>query len=80
VVLNQATHEVSLQGQPVNLSAREFALLRAFLDRPGVVLSRAQLEENCMDWMTASTAMRWKCTSTPCAKSSAAISSRMCAA
>jgi len=50
VVLNQATHEVSLQGQPVNLSAREFALLRAFLDRPGVVLSRAQLEEKLYGW------------------------------
>jgi len=50
VTLNPATHEVFLQGQPVNLSAREFALLRAFLDRPGVVLSRAQLEEKMYGW------------------------------
>lgn len=50
VVLNPATHEVSLQGQLVNLSAREFTLLRAFLDRPGVVLSRAQLEEKLYGW------------------------------
>ncbi|MFL9878457.1 response regulator [Herbaspirillum rhizosphaerae] len=50
VTLNPATHEVFLQGQPVNLSAREFALLRAFLDRPGVVLSRAQLEEKLYGW------------------------------
>jgi two-component system response regulator QseB len=50
VTLNTSTHEVFLHGQPVNLSAREFALLRAFLDRPGVVLSRAQLEEKLYGW------------------------------
>lgn len=50
VVLNPATHEVSVGGQAVNLSAREFALLRAFMDRPGVILSRAQLEEKLYGW------------------------------
>ena len=50
VCLNPASHEVTLAGQPVSLSAREFALLHAFLDRPGVVLSRAQLEEKLYGW------------------------------
>jgi len=50
VTLNPATHEVFVASQPVSLSAREFALLRAFLDRPGVVLSRAQLEEKLYGW------------------------------
>ncbi|NUU03866.1 response regulator [Herbaspirillum robiniae] len=50
VVLNPATHEVTVAGKPVNLSAREFALLHAFMDRPGVVLSRAQLEEKLYGW------------------------------
>jgi len=50
VVLNPATHEVSVAGRPVNCSAREFALLRAFMDRPGVILSRAQLEEKLYGW------------------------------
>jgi two-component system response regulator QseB len=50
VVLNPATHEVSVSGQAVNLSAREFTLLRAFMDRPGVILSRAQLEEKLYGW------------------------------
>ncbi|HZG19160.1 MAG TPA: response regulator [Herbaspirillum sp.] len=50
VVLNPATHEVTVGGKPVNLSAREFALLQAFMDRPGVVLSRAQLEEKLYGW------------------------------
>lgn len=50
LTLNPATHEVLLQGRQINLSAREFALLRAFLDRPGAVLSRAQLEEKLYGW------------------------------
>ncbi len=50
VSLNPATHEVLAAGRAVNLSAREFALLHAFLDRPGVVLSRAQLEEKLYGW------------------------------
>ncbi len=48
--LNPATHEVRLRGQPVNLSAREFSLLHAFLDRPGAVFSRTQLEEKLYGW------------------------------
>ncbi|OWY28091.1 response regulator [Herbaspirillum robiniae] len=50
VILNPATHEVTVAGKPVNLSAREFTLLHAFMDRPGVVLSRAQLEEKLYGW------------------------------
>ena len=48
--LNPATHEVTLNGEAVLLSAREFALLAAFLDRPGAVLSREQLEEKLYGW------------------------------
>jgi two-component system response regulator QseB len=50
VTMNPATREVLVRGEPVHLSAREFALLRAFLDRPGAVLSRAQLEEKLYGW------------------------------
>lgn len=50
LTLNPATHEVHLQGNPVMLSAREFSLLEAFLDRPGAVLSRVQLEEKLYGW------------------------------
>ena len=50
VTLNPATHEVFLDGSPVALSAREFALLQALADRPGAVLSRAQLEEKLYGW------------------------------
>lgn len=50
LTLNPVTHEVLLDQQPVTLSAREFALLQAFLDRPGVVLSIPQLEEKMYGW------------------------------
>jgi two-component system response regulator QseB len=48
--LDPATHEVSLDGRPVDLSAREFAVLEALLERPSAVLSRAQLEERLYSW------------------------------
>ncbi len=48
--LDPASHEVSLGGEPLRLSAREFALLRALLEQPGKPLSRAQLEERVYGW------------------------------
>ncbi len=48
--LDPATHEVCKDGQPVELSAREFALLHALMENPGVPLSRAQLEERLYGW------------------------------
>ncbi|CDH44550.1 MAG: response regulator transcription factor [Candidatus Competibacteraceae bacterium] len=48
--LDPAAHTVEYQSQPVSLSAREFALLYALLEQPGVVLSREQLEERLYGW------------------------------
>jgi two-component system response regulator QseB len=45
LVLDPAAHEVRLDGSPVALSAREFALLHALLEHPGRPLSRTRLEE-----------------------------------
>lgn len=50
LALNPATREATLAGKPLGLSAREFALLEALLDRPGAILSRAQLEERIYGW------------------------------
>jgi len=50
LTLNPATREAGLAGKPLTLSAREFALLEALLDRPGAILSRAQLEERVYGW------------------------------
>jgi two-component system response regulator QseB len=48
--LNPSTHEVHLDGKAVHLSAREFALLEALMRRPGMPLSRAQLEQSIYGW------------------------------
>jgi len=50
LTLDPATHQVALHGNPVALSAREFALLEALLARPGAVLSKTQLEEKMYGW------------------------------
>jgi two-component system response regulator QseB len=48
--LDLAAHELRRDGVPVPVSGREFALLHALLERPGQVLSRAQLEERLYGW------------------------------
>ena len=48
--LDPATREVSRDGRPLLLSAREFALLHALMERPGAILSRAQLEDRLYGW------------------------------
>ncbi len=50
VTLDPATRQVTRDGQPVLLSAREFAVLEALMQRPGAVLSRAQLEDRLYGW------------------------------
>ncbi|WP_020677586.1 response regulator [Geopsychrobacter electrodiphilus] len=48
--LNPASHKCTLNGLEITLSAKEFSLLQALIDRPGAVLSRAQLEEKLYSW------------------------------
>jgi len=50
VSLDPATRQVHKDGQPVLLSAREYAVLEALLQRPGAVLSRAQIEDRLYGW------------------------------
>lgn len=50
LTLNLLTHQATLEGKPVALSAREFSLLEAFLDRQGAVLSVANLQEHIYGW------------------------------
>ncbi len=40
VTLNRETHDVTIAGRPVELTAKEFDLLAFFLSNPGAVLSR----------------------------------------
>ena len=50
LLLNPATREASLRGEPLALSGREWAVLEPMVQRPGVVFSRAQLEEKLYSW------------------------------
>jgi two-component system OmpR family response regulator/two-component system response regulator QseB len=50
VTLDPATRQVTQHGAPVLLSAREFAVLEALMQRPGALLSRAQLEDRLYGW------------------------------
>ncbi|MFN9571934.1 MAG: response regulator [Betaproteobacteria bacterium] len=48
--LDPARRQAWCDEAPLALSAREFALLHALLERPGAVLSRGQLEERLYGW------------------------------
>jgi two-component system response regulator QseB len=48
--LDPASHQVWLNEAEIKLSGREFAVLQALLENPGVPLSRAQLEDRLYGW------------------------------
>ena len=50
LTINPATHQVFLGAKEIALSAKEFAILHALIDRPGAVLSRVQLEQHLYGW------------------------------
>src|ERR1700677_1273253 len=50
ITLDPVSHAVERDGEPVVLSAHEFSVLEALLQRPGSVLSRAQLEDRLYGW------------------------------
>ncbi len=50
VVLDPGARQVTFKGQPVVLSAREFALLEDFLRHKNHIRTRAQLEEGLYAW------------------------------
>jgi two-component system, OmpR family, alkaline phosphatase synthesis response regulator PhoP len=45
LTIDEAQHEITLHGQPVEVTAREFALLLALASHPGRVFTRPQLLE-----------------------------------
>jgi len=50
IMLDLVTHEARYRGREHLLSAREFALMHAFMQRPGAILSRAQIEQRIYGW------------------------------
>ena len=50
ITLDLATHELIYRTMAVVLPAREFALMRALLQRPGAILSRSEIEQRIYGW------------------------------
>lgn len=50
VSIDPTTREVFVQGIPVVLSAKEWAVLLELISRPGMILSRKQLEDRLYSW------------------------------
>jgi two-component system OmpR family response regulator/two-component system response regulator QseB len=50
ITLDPATHAVAYRGEPIELAAKEYALLLALMQQPGRALSRAQLEQHLYAW------------------------------
>ena len=48
--IDPTTRSVQLKGESIAVSGHEFAVLEALLQRPGVVLSRTQLEDRLYGW------------------------------
>jgi DNA-binding response OmpR family regulator len=50
ISLDPAAHKVLLDGEPINLSMREFVLLQHLMENIGRVIPRARLEEKLYGW------------------------------
>ena len=50
LILDPISHTAHLHGTPLQLSAREFALLQALIDPPGQVVSKSRLEDALYGW------------------------------
>jgi len=50
LVLDPAAHSVTLNGNPIDISPREYAVLHLLLENQGKVLSRSRLEDGLYAW------------------------------
>jgi len=50
IELDLASHELRYRSISAALPAREFALMHAFVERPGVILSKSQIEDRIYGW------------------------------
>lgn len=50
ITIDPAAHSVLLDGQPINVPRREFALLQKLIESSGQVLSREQLMQSMYSW------------------------------
>ena len=50
ITIDPQSHAAMVDGTPVALTAREWAVLEPLIARPGMIFSRAQLEEKLYSW------------------------------
>jgi DNA-binding response OmpR family regulator len=50
ITLDPSTHVATFRGIESTLSAREFAVMYALMERPGTILSRSQIENRIYGW------------------------------
>ena len=50
LAVDLAAHRVTLAGQEIELSSREYSLLQMLLENAGRVLTRTQLEQSVYGW------------------------------
>jgi two-component system response regulator QseB len=50
IMLDPASISVTRGGKPIGLTRREFTILRALMERPGMVISKGALEEAIYGW------------------------------
>jgi DNA-binding response OmpR family regulator len=50
IVLDPARLTVTARGEPIGVSRREFAVLSALMERPGVILSKTEIEDRLYGW------------------------------
>jgi two-component system response regulator QseB len=50
IVLDPSTHVVTQSDKPIKLSPKEFAILQALIEKPGRILSKAQIEDKLYGW------------------------------
>lgn len=50
IILDPATHKVTQAGECVRLGPKEFAILQALMEKPGLILSKAQIQDKLYGW------------------------------
>jgi two-component system response regulator QseB len=50
IVLDPSTQVVTQSDKPIKLSPKEFAILQALIEKPGRILSKAQIEDKLYGW------------------------------
>ena len=50
IYINQSAHEVKIDGEPIDLSFKEFELLTYFVENQGIALSREKILNNVWDY------------------------------